>query len=175
MIHLENLGMEDFEDVFRIMEQSFPIDERRNREGQQKLLSEEKYKLLGVKKDGKLLAFFAVWDFSDFVFIEHFAVEECARNSGTGGRMLKTLLEQKPGKVVLEVELPEDSIKKRRIAFYERNGFFFNDNSYMQPAMGEDRQAIPLRIMSAPQKLSVEEFETVRAKLYQNVYHYKCK
>ena len=63
MIHLENLGMEDFEDVFRIMEQSFPIDERRNREGQQKLLSEEKYKLLGVKKDGKLLAFFAVWDF----------------------------------------------------------------------------------------------------------------
>ena len=172
MIHLENLGMEDFEDVFRIMEQSFPIDERRNREGQQKLLSEEKYKLLGVKKDGKLLAFFAVWDFSDFVFIEHFAVEECARNSGTGGRMLKTLLEQKP---VLEVELPEDSIKKRRIAFYERNGFCFNDNSYMQPAMGEDRQAIPLRIMSAPQKLSVEEFETVRAKLYQNVYHYKCK
>ena len=80
MIHLETLGMEDFEEVFRIMEQSFPIDERRNREGQQKLLSEEKYKLLGVKNDGNLIAFFAVWDFTDFVFIEHFAVDECARN-----------------------------------------------------------------------------------------------
>ena len=48
-------------------------DERRKKEGQQKLLDEEKYELLGVRNEGGLLAFLAVWEFAEFVFIEHFA------------------------------------------------------------------------------------------------------
>ncbi|MCG8399496.1 GNAT family N-acetyltransferase, partial [Bacillus atrophaeus] len=85
------------------------------------------------------LAFLAVWEFAEFVFIEHFAVSEKARNSGIGGKMLEELARQKAGKVVLEVELPEDSLKKRRIGFYERHGFTFNEYPYIQPPMGEDR------------------------------------
>jgi ribosomal protein S18 acetylase RimI-like enzyme len=120
MVCLEKLDRSDFEEVYRIMEQSFPADERRKKEGQQKLLDEEKYELLGVRNEGGLLAFLAVWEFAEFVFIEHFAVSEKARNSGIGGKMLEELARQKAGKVVLEVELPEDSLKKRRIGFYER-------------------------------------------------------
>ena len=126
MVCLEKLDRSDFEEVYRIMEQSFPADERRKKEGQQKLLDEEKYELLGVRNEGGLLAFLAVWEFAEFVFIEHFAVSEKARNSGIGGKMLEELARQKAGKVVLEVELPEDSLKKRRIGFYERHGFTFN-------------------------------------------------
>ena len=48
MVCLEKLDRSDFEEVYRIMEQSFPADERRKKEGQQKLLDEEKYELLGV-------------------------------------------------------------------------------------------------------------------------------
>ena len=175
MVCLEKLDRNDFEEIFHIMEQSFPADERREKEGQKKLLEEEKYELLGVKKEGRLLAFMAVWNFAEFVFIEHFAVDERARNSGIGGKMLEALSGQKAGKVVLEVELPEDSLKKRRIAFYNRHGFVFNGYPYIQPPMGADRHAIPLRIMSAPEPLSEEEFQTVRAKLYENVYHYACE
>ena len=107
MVCLEKLDRSDFEEVYRIMEQSFPADERRKKEGQQKLLDEEKYELLGVRNEGGLLAFLAVWEFAEFVFIEHFAVSEKARNSGIGGKMLEELARQKAGKVVLEVELPE--------------------------------------------------------------------
>ena len=74
MVCLEKLDRSDFEEVYRIMEQSFPADERRKKEGQQKLLDEEKYELLGVRNEGGLLAFLAVWEFAEFVFIEHFAV-----------------------------------------------------------------------------------------------------
>ena len=81
MVCLEKLDRSDFEEVYRIMEQSFPADERRKKEGQQKLLDEEKYELLGVRNEGGLLAFLAVWEFAEFVFIEHFAVSEKARNS----------------------------------------------------------------------------------------------
>ena len=76
MVCLEKLDRSDFEEVYRIMEQSFPADERRKKEGQQKLLEEEKYELLGVRNGGRLLAFLAVWEFAEFVFIEHFAVSE---------------------------------------------------------------------------------------------------
>ena len=145
MVCLEKLDRSDFEEVYRIMEQSFPADERRKKEGQQKLLDEEKYELLGV------------------------------RNSGIGGKMLEELARQKAGKVVLEVELPEDSLKKRRIGFYERHGFTFNEYPYIQPPMGEDRHEIPLRIMSAPEPLSEDEFQSVRTELYESVYHYVCE
>ena len=172
MVCLEKLDRSDFEEVYRIMEQSFPADERRKKEGQQKLLEEEKYELLGVRNGRRLLAFLAVWEFAEFVFIEHFAVSETARNSGIGGKMLEELARQKAGKVVLEVELPEDSLKKRRIGFYERHGFTFNEYPYIQPPMGEDRHEIPLRIMSAPEPLSEDEFQSVRTELYKSVYHY---
>ena len=99
MVCLEKLDRSDFEEVYRIMEQSFPADERRKKEGQKKLLDEEKYELLGVRNEGGLLAFLAVWEFAEFVFIEHFAVSEKARNSGIGGKMLEELARQKAGKV----------------------------------------------------------------------------
>lgn len=51
MVCLEKLDRSDFEEVYRIMEQSFPADERRKKEGQQKLLDEEKYELLGVRNE----------------------------------------------------------------------------------------------------------------------------
>ena len=35
MVCLEKLDRSDFEEVYRIMEQSFPADERRKKEGQQ--------------------------------------------------------------------------------------------------------------------------------------------
>ena len=64
-------------------------------------------------------------------------------------------------------------LEARRIAFYERNGFVMNPFEYMQPAMGEDRHAIPLRIMSYPKRLVADEFETMRDVLYCHVYRQK--
>ena len=57
MYKLEKLDESDFPSVWKIMQDSFPADERRTMENQKKLLSEEKYELLGCKKEGKLLSF----------------------------------------------------------------------------------------------------------------------
>ena len=89
--------------------------------------------------------------------------------SGTSAQL--TAQSRKP--VILEVELPTGELEARRIAFYERNGFVMNPFEYMQPAMGEDRHAIPLRIMSYPKRLFADEFETMRDVLYCHVYRQK--
>ena len=70
------------------------------------------------------------------------------------------------------MELPESDLEQRRIAFYERNGFCLNDYSYIQPPMTEYTHAIPLKIMSAPEKISEKEFRAIRSELYRYVYHY---
>lgn len=170
MYQLEALKKSDFEAVWNIMEESFPVEERRNHRGQEQILAEPYYHLYGCKQEGKLAAFFAVWEFEDFSFIEHFAVEKNHRNGGIGAALLGQLLAAVKAPVVLEVELPEGELPKRRIGFYERNGFVTNPYDYMQPAMSEQGRAIPLRIMSNPEELGAAEFEKVRDALYRYVY-----
>lgn len=173
MYHLEQFKKQDFEEIYRIMEESFPIEERRNRCGQEKIIDEPSYYLYGCRAQGKIAAFFAVWQFETFSFIEHFAVEKGSRNGGIGAGLLKQLLEIIKQPVILEVELPEDALKTRRIHFYERNGFALNGYDYVQPAMSKEGKAIPLLLMSYPAALPEEHYHKVRDTLYRMVYHVK--
>lgn len=167
---LERLKKQDFPQVWNIMVHSFPPEEHRRREKQEGLLDNPYYQLYGYKKDGMIAAFFAVWRFDEFLYVEHFAVEGSQRNGGIGAGLLCELLEMMHMPTVLEVELPEEELPRRRIGFYERNGFVQNDYDYIQPSMGEGKPEIPLRIMSYPRGLEPEQFETVRETLYREVY-----
>lgn len=152
------------------MEESFPVDERRDRRGQEGILTESGYHLYGCKQEGVLAAFFGVWEFEEISFIEHFAVEKSHRNGGIGAALLGQLLAVVKAPVILEVEPPERELQRRRIAFYERNGFVLNPYDYIQPALSGQGRAIPLRIMSSPEKLGAAEYEKIRDRLYRSVY-----
>lgn len=170
-IRLERLERQDFSQVWNIMEHSFPPEERRTRTGQEGLLDNPHYQFYGYKKEGIVTAFFAVWQFDEFLFVEHFAVSEDYRNSGIGAELLQQLLQMMHLPTVLEVELPEGELPCRRIRFYERNGFVLNDYDYIQPSMQEGKPEIPLRIMSYPNGLAQKQFEAARDTLYREVYH----
>ena len=105
--------------------------------------------------------------------MEHFAVDPKLRNSGTGSGMLQELVKLSKKPVCLEVELPDAELARRRIGFYERNGFVFNDYSYMQPPISKGKSPVPLRIMTYGKAVSQEEFEQIQKSLYQRVY--KCE
>lgn len=111
------LESSDFDRVWEIMEISFPPEERRKREKQRELLEQEEYLLYGAKQGENLLGFLAVWELGEFLFIEHFAISPEARNSGLGRRMLHELQAKGHQKIVLEVELPEKELARRRIHF----------------------------------------------------------
>ena len=172
---IERLTEADFDQMFSLMERSFPEDERRDYNGQRELLAEPAYNLYAKRspEDAALQAFLALWELGDMAYIEHFAVDPDCRNGGLGGKILQKVIEDTDMRICLEVELPETEMAARRIGFYERNGFVMNPFEYMQPAMGEDRHAIPLRIMSYPKRLVADEFETMRDVLYCHVYRQK--
>lgn len=171
-LHL--LTEEDFEAVWRIMEQSFPPEERRTKEGQRKLFGHPAYRLYGMlacpEKKEELGAFLAVWDFPEFLFLEHFAVDERLRGGGIGAGLLGELFDSCGKSVVLEVEPPEGEMTRRRIGFYERNGFSLNDYSYVQPSLAKGQPAIPLKLMSRPGTLSPQQFADVKRVLLKEVY-----
>ena len=164
------LDQKDFQKIFTIMQNSFPIDEYRPLEEQKALLNREDYLLYVYKNSADIQAFFAVWDLGYFAFIEHFAVKEEYRSAGIGTKLLQNLLIQLAKPVILEVELPETLLAKKRIAFYEKNGFLVNNYAYMQPAIAKGRKEIPLILMSYPGALNTVEYIAVKNSLYAQVY-----
>lgn len=163
----------EFEQVYRIMEASFPPDEHRPYEEQQELLDNSNYQIYVAKETDNSLeiqGFMAVWRFDGLGFIEHFAVDNKYRNSGLGSRMLQEINEHLTGRICLEVELPDNEISKRRIAFYQRNGLYYNDYPYIQPAISKGRNPIPLRIMTSGGEVTEAEYERIRDILYREVY-----
>lgn len=164
---------DDFNSFFKVMEKSFPEIERRTMEEQKKLFDESKYRVLGYKDNNEVKAFIALWEFDDFNFIEHFAVDKELRGNGIGSRFIKEFLNKSTKKTILEVEYPEDEISARRIEFYKRMGMKVNDYEYVQPPLQKGKELLPLKIMSYPDKLHESQFNYIRKELYDNVYKFK--
>lgn len=170
---LTKLNKNDFEGIFELIEKSFPTDEYRVKSGQRALFSVPEYEVWGIRdaeNELKTAAFISLWRFEDFTYGEHFAVCRNKRGNGLGAKMLAELLENEQNRFCLEVEPPETEIAKRRIGFYEQNGFTLNHFPYMQPPLGEDREPLPLMIMTTGGAIEKDEFEKIRHTLYKKVY-----
>jgi hypothetical protein len=63
--------------------------------------------------------------------------------------VLNAWLEAKGKPVALEVELPTDALTRRRVGFYERNGFVLHgDFEYLQPPYKPGDDELPLKLMT---------------------------
>ena len=164
---LQRINETNFPEIYRIMQASFSDDEYRPYDEQLALFEEPEYRIYYMPA-----GFLAVWEFESFIYIEHFAVDPALRNSGTGSAMLQELVKQYQKPICLEVELPEDELTRRRIGFYERNGFVFNEYPYIQPPISKGKSPVPLRIMTYGEAITRETFEAIKNVLYRSVYKY---
>ena len=171
---LQKLNPEDFDSVFQLMEVSFPKEEHRPYTAQKALLQKPAYDIYTLADtDRQLKAFMAVWDFPSLLYVEHFAVNPACRNGGIGAKMLQEMSERFGKMLCLEVEPPENELAVRRVRFYQRNDFYFNDYPYIQPAMAKHLSAIPLYIMTSGKAINQTEFHQIKDLLYTHVYEQK--
>lgn len=163
---------EEFEEVFSLLKTSFPPDEYRTYDEQKSLFLNPEYSVYVVlgNNENKLKAFVAVWEFDDFLFIEHFCVNPDFRNNGLGAYILSEIRKLYSCRMCLETEVPENEISERRIAFYERNRFFLNQYPYVQPAYSDEKKPVPLYIMTTDGHISEGQFEKIKEMLYSKVY-----
>lgn len=165
------LHVRDFDQIWGIMEEAFPSDERRSYEGQKALFLRDDYHVCGTVEKGVVKAFIAYYDTKNFCFVEHLASDARKRGSGIGKALFLDTLVHVGKPVILEVEPPITDIAKRRIAFYERMGCYLHDEiGYQQPPLEKQLMPLPLRLMSVGKNYDERQLKNVVTVLYQSVY-----
>lgn len=169
---LEKMKISDFDAINIMIEKSFPKHEIRGYGPQKKLLDDPNFNIYVIRdeKSEQVKAFITIWDVEDFGFVDHFAVSEEFRNEGLGSIILSETRKLINRKMFFEVDLPKDEMSKRRIGFYERNGYFLNDFQYELPPLVEGLEPMTMMIMSSDEKLTKEKLTSLKNELMKIVY-----
>ncbi len=163
--------MKNFDEMFHLMQISFPENEYRTYSDQKSLLKNPKYHIITKENEQKnIVAFLAFWSLGDFNFIEHLAVSPTCRGKGTGTKLVSEFMSETSKPILLEIEPPVDDISIKRMKFYEKLGFVLNEYQYFQIPLRKNHSPSELKIMSYPQKLNEEEFNNVKNIIYHEVY-----
>lgn len=161
---------DEFDSFFNILAKSLPKNEMRDYQGQKTLLEHLNYKPLVFKENSEILAIMGTWEFKDFIFIEHLAVDPKLRGRGLGQTLLSKYLYDCNKKVFLEVEPPECTVSKKRVRFYERLNFKLNNFNYLQPPLNINDEPFELKIMSFNESIEEKEFDRYKNIIYKEVY-----
>ena len=167
---MRNATMTDFEQIQRLLELSFPVDERRSAQAQRLVFEDPRFRCLVLEDGDRILGFMTVWQFDGWAFAEHLTTDPSVRNQGFGSQILQAVITSVEGPLCLEVELPETDMAKRRIGFYQRNGFTLNEYPYIQPAYAPDQNPVPLLLMTTDGPIDPTQYEMIRDTLYREVY-----
>lgn len=151
---------------------AFPENERRPVDAQRRNVDTNPlfrcYLLTG--DGGRPIGFITLWCPDGFYYAEHFAIDPSLRNGGWGSRVVRQLLRELELPVVLEAEVPADDLSRRRIAFYERQGFRIWDKDYVQPPYRPGGESLPLYLMVANETHGLPAVDSVRRIIYRHVY-----
>lgn len=150
-----------------LMNTAFPLQERRDIELQQKNIDQNpKFHNLLITDNQKPIGLLTYWNFTDFIYIEHFAIDACLRNKGYGKQVLSTLKERVNLPIILEVEKPTNELALRRIAFYQHQGFVLQDFPYQQPPYRIGDTWFPMRLMT----YGIVDLSLARNTIYKEAY-----
>lgn len=153
-IRLRNVTGKFFSEAWSLYEDAFPAEERRFIDAQEKMMLHNQYHVEVILNDSELIGILFWWAFNDLSYIEHFATSPDQRNKGYGKSILQNFIQNNPKPILLEAELPDSAINKRRLNFYQRIGFHLNDIPYSLPPIRLDMPPIELRILTYPKEVS---------------------
>lgn len=152
-----------------LYETAFPFHERRRAEDYAQAFADGRFHADTLWDGDRFVGLCYWWAADDgYAYIEHLAVDPGLRGRNYGARALDALC-RRAGRVILEIDPPEDDISRRRRGFYERNGFHYNTYDYVHPSYRRPFRPHRLMVMSWPAPLSPEEMERYRAFMYSAV------
>ncbi len=146
--------------VFRdIYNMSFPIFEQRSDKQQQTAFNSPNYHLQALVEDETLLSFISYWDFEDYIYIEHLAVNSAYRGQNIGSSTLNLFAREKEKCILLEIDPPIDLISKDRLRFYSHLGYKPNMYKHLHPAYNLAYPPHELVVLSLYKTLSEEQYK----------------
>lgn len=153
--------------VFYRYERTFPETERRDKEQFLALADNPDAFVFLIQHEDETIGYAVIWELDGFHFLEHFEIYEEFRNQKMGEKALE-YLKEKFGNIVLETE-PESFSEnaKRRLGFYQRNGYLTIEEKYLQPSYGEGKTSLTLLLLA---NYTPENKEAVIKEIHEKVY-----
>ncbi len=137
----------DYAYMEKLLVASFPKEERRDMEQQRHNCRENMLFHPMLIRDGEArIGLLNYWQLGDMAYIEHFATSPDLRGRGFGQMALEEMARLSP-RTVLEVEMPDNDLARRRIGFYRRCGFDLCNLSYQQPPYRKGDGWLPMLLM----------------------------
>lgn len=159
-----------------LYESAFPADERRPTEEWKRYVQEKEnfhvYPFYDADTQ-EFYGFISFWEFEDFTYVEHFAIQDKFRGKGTGRMVFGiflSLYDARSLPVILEVEPPADDVTRSRIRFYERCGMHLLPYDYTQPPYSPRQQPLPLRLMCSKWRISEGQVKHFVQCIHKEVY-----
>lgn len=143
-------------EAWEIYRGSFPRNEQWHEEDYVRAFSDPLFEADGIWLGERLAGLLFHWRAERFRYVEHLALSPDLRGQDLGSRTLKAFCAE-GGRVILEIDPPEDEVSCRRQRFYERLGFVTNPYEYIHPSFHEPFKAHRLVLMSWPDAITYEE------------------
>lgn len=167
----ELLKLEEFDRFYQILSNNFPTKEIKEYNYMKDTFHAGLYQVLTLKDNDQIVGIMSFYQHDDFRFIDYFAIDGSLKGKGMGSKMLQYFINLDDKMVILEVEHPEDEQSKRRIAFYQRNGLYINDQfEYFVPPVRNLKHRLYFHLMSSKRKLNNIEFEKYYPQILKMVY-----
>lgn len=168
---MKELTLQEFDEMFQIMKESFPITEMRTYREQKNLFEREDYHVYGFYEKDQMIGFLAIYEEKKFTFIEHFALTSAVRGKGYGSSILQQFISTLKKPSIFEVEYPTTEIAKRRIGLYQRLGAtLFDGIDYAMPPLHHEHQPLPLYLMTFSKQLQEADVIDMIPDIYKYVY-----
>lgn len=159
---IENIDNKWYNDFLSIYSISFPLHEQRNHEQQLYAFGNKHYRLFCQNNENRLDAFLAFWDFEEYVYIEHFAVNDKIRGKSIGTNTLRQFKKEIKKTIVLEIDPVIDEITAKRLDFYQKLDFKLCPFKHIHPAYHKKYEPHELLVLSSDSILSPAMYETFR-------------
>ncbi|MCS3433722.1 GNAT family N-acetyltransferase [Klebsiella sp. BIGb0407] len=147
-----------FAQVDGLYESAFPLHEKRCHAAKIRALNHANYQLQAWFDAEMFIGMIGMWDFGDYRYIEHLAVNDTLRGQGYGKRMLNQFLLQSP-LTILEIDPLTTEIARKRLRFYQSLGFQVNHYSHTHPTYHENLADHQLIVLSYPQQIDSQQYQ----------------
>jgi len=167
-----NTNSPHYDFVEKLLQSAFPQEERRDNRLQRKYTdTKENFHCNLIQTcQGTSIGVITYWDFTNFIYIEHLAIDKPLQGKGYGTQALQTLLEDSKLPTVVEVEIPIhlNDPAFHRIEFYKRVGFRIRRIPYKQPPYRIGDKWLPMKLMTLGKFTTMNK---VIKTIYQEVYN----
>lgn len=147
---------ERFQNIYSV---SFPLFEQRNEKQQEYALGYDHYYLECGIENQTILYFVAYWDYKDYIYIEHFAVNPDCRGLNIGTVALQNMVREKKKLILLEIDPLNTELALKRYRFYRKLGFVENDYPHFHPPYDHRFPAHELLVLSLEKPLEKSLYE----------------